>query len=75
MLSAAVVIGTLSVNYCLPYRGYEQDPGMAGRSRSQCRMKAEQLLREAIPLDKQLSSLVNRRIGGEDTIHMINQLR
>ena len=48
---------------------------MAGRSRSQCRMKAEHLLREAIPLDKQLANLVNRRIGGEDTLHMINQLR
>ena len=55
--------------------GYDQDPGMAGRSRSQCRMKAEHLLREAIPLDKQLANLVNRRIGGEDTLHMINQLR
>ena len=48
---------------------------MAGRSRSQCRMKAEHLLREAIPLDKQLACLVSRRIGGEDTMHMISQLR
>ena len=46
-----------------------------GRSRSQCRMMAEQLLREAIPLDKQLNSLISRRIGGEDTLHMINNLR
>ncbi|XP_053375984.1 telomerase-binding protein EST1A-like isoform X2 [Mercenaria mercenaria] len=47
----------------------------AGRSRSHCRMMAEQLLREAIPMDKQLNHLISRRIGGEDTLHMISQLR
>ncbi|KAL4223249.1 Smg-6 [Mactra antiquata] len=46
-----------------------------GRSRSQCRMMAEQILREAIPLDRQLNHLISCRIGSEDTLHMINQLR
>ena len=48
---------------------------MGDRSRSQCRMIAEQILREALPMEKQLNALIARRIGAEDTLQMINQLR
>lgn len=52
------------------------DPqAMAGRSRSQCQLMAEHLLRESSALDKQLNSLISRRVGGDDTMHTIYQLR
>ncbi|XP_052219123.1 telomerase-binding protein EST1A-like isoform X2 [Dreissena polymorpha] len=49
--------------------------GMGPRGKSQNQMMAEHLLREAVPLDKQLSSLLARRLNGEETLNIINQLR
>ena len=68
-----------ATNCYLSYRHYEGEGapmmGMGPRGKSQNQMMAEHLLREAVPLDKQLSSLLARRLNGEETLNIINQLR
>lgn len=48
---------------------------MPGMSRPQCRMMAEQILRDSAPLDCQLGNILSRGQLGEDGERRVKQLR
>ncbi|KAK3587144.1 hypothetical protein CHS0354_006784 [Potamilus streckersoni] len=53
----------------------QQDQFYFGGSRSQCRMMVENALRQALPLENQLSNLISHRVKGEEGFKMLNLLR
>ncbi|KAL3856196.1 hypothetical protein ACJMK2_010974, partial [Sinanodonta woodiana] len=53
----------------------QQDQFYSGGSRSQCRMMVENALRQALPLENQLSNLISHRVKGEEGFKMLNLLR
>lgn len=55
------------------YRELEQL--VSGMSRPQCRMMAEQVLRDTAPLDCQLTNILSRGQLGEDAQRRVKQLR
>ncbi|KAL8575869.1 hypothetical protein ACOMHN_014874 [Nucella lapillus] len=57
------------------YFSRETEQMVSGMSRPQCRMMAEQVLRDTAPLDCQLSNILSRGQLGEDAQRRIKQLR
>ncbi|CAL1545919.1 unnamed protein product, partial [Lymnaea stagnalis] len=48
---------------------------MSSSSRAQCRMMAEQILRDSVPFESQLGNILSRRPNSEDSFRMVNQIR
>ncbi|KAH9525481.1 Smg-6, nonsense mediated mRNA decay factor [Bulinus truncatus] len=51
------------------------DSLMSAATRSQCRITAEQILRDSLPFDSQLGNILSRRPHSEDSLRMVNQIR
>ncbi|KAK0058798.1 telomerase-binding protein EST1A [Biomphalaria pfeifferi] len=48
---------------------------MSAASRTQCRLMAEQILRDSAPFDSQLGNILSRRPLSDDSLRMVNQIR
>ena len=49
--------------------------GSGGQSKMVNKAKAEAILREALPLDSQLSTIISRGVYGQEGLHKIMGLR